>query len=65
MPSRSHEMNRRCAFSGAPLVANATGLLAWRVGDQFVCNEFCADGLPEAMTPQAVPDGAKQPLSLR
>jgi hypothetical protein len=65
MPPRSHELHRRCAFCGAPLVSNAAGLVAWRVGNQFVCNEFCADGLPETMTPQAVPDGPKLPLSLR
>jgi hypothetical protein len=68
MPLRSREHHGRCAYCGAPLIANAAGLVAWRVGNQFVCNEFCADGLPdEAVVPQAVsrPDGAKLPLSLR
>jgi hypothetical protein len=58
-------MHCRCAVCGAPLASNATDLLAWRVGNQFVCNEFCADGLPDAMTAQAAPDGTKLPLSMR
>ncbi len=37
----------RCAYCGAPLTLNAVGVMAWRVGNQFVCNEFCADGLPD------------------
>jgi hypothetical protein len=68
MPLRSREFNGRCAYCSAPLIANAAGLVAWRVGNQFVCNEFCADGLPDAATvPQAAsrPGGAKLPLSLR
>jgi hypothetical protein len=39
----------RCAYCGAPLTLNAAGVVAWRVGNQFVCNEFCADGLPDEM----------------
>jgi hypothetical protein len=68
MPPRSREINRRCAYCSAPLVSNAAGLVAWRVGNQFVCNEFCADGLPDTtVRPEAVlrPDGAELPLSLR
>ena len=39
----------RCAYCGAPLTLNTAGVMAWRVGNQFVCNEFCADGLPDDM----------------
>jgi hypothetical protein len=35
-----------CACCGAPLAMAAQDLKAWRVGAQFVCNEFCADGIP-------------------
>jgi hypothetical protein len=35
----------QCAFCGEPLVYNAMGVVAWRVGSRFVCNEFCADGV--------------------
>jgi hypothetical protein len=35
----------RCAYCGEPLVLTARGVNAWRVGDAFVCNEFCADGI--------------------
>jgi hypothetical protein len=37
--------NSRCASCGEPLVLTAHGIKAWRVGDVFVCNEFCADGI--------------------
>ena len=38
----------RCAHCGEPLAFNAAGaVVAWRVGDQFVCNEFCADGISD------------------
>jgi hypothetical protein len=62
MPLRSREHHGRCAFCSAPLLSNAAGLVAWRVGNQFVCNEFCADGIPdERMSHEAVPrrDGAR------
>ena len=36
--------NSRCAYCGEPLVFTALGVKAWRVGNEFVCNEFCADG---------------------
>lgn len=35
-----------CAFCGEPLVLTKHGIKAWRVGNEFVCNEFCADGVP-------------------
>jgi hypothetical protein len=34
-----------CAYCGEPLAMAAQAMKAWRVGDQFVCNEFCADGI--------------------
>jgi hypothetical protein len=34
-----------CAYCGAPLALAAQGMRAWRVGDQFACNEFCAEGI--------------------
>jgi hypothetical protein len=34
-----------CAYCGEPLAMAAQGMKAWRVSDQFVCNEFCADGI--------------------
>lgn len=35
----------RCAYCGEPLAFMAFGIAAWRVGSEFVCNEFCADGI--------------------
>jgi hypothetical protein len=37
--------NLRCAYCGEPLSLTAHGIEAWRVGNEFVCNEFCADGI--------------------
>jgi hypothetical protein len=37
----------RCACCGEPLYFNGRDVEAWRVGSQFVCNEFCADGISE------------------
>jgi hypothetical protein len=34
-----------CAYCGEPLAFTSFGVTAWRAGDRFVCNEFCADGL--------------------
>ena len=34
-----------CAYCGEPLVSTGKGIEAWRVGNEFVCNEFCADGI--------------------
>ena len=34
-----------CAYCGEPLPFTSTGVQAWRVRDQFACNEFCADGI--------------------
>jgi hypothetical protein len=46
----------RCAYCGEPLALTLRGVNAWRVGDQFVCNEFCADGI----APQHVTTPEKQ-----
>ena len=35
----------RCAFCGEPLELRLIGVVAWRVGETFVCNEFCEDGI--------------------
>jgi hypothetical protein len=34
-----------CAYCGEPLVLTSHGIAAWREGNEFVCNEFCADGI--------------------
>jgi hypothetical protein len=34
-----------CVYCGEPLPFTENGIKAWRVGDKFVCNEFCADGI--------------------
>ena len=48
--------NRQCAHCGEPLTFNESGaLLAWRVGNLFVCNEFCADGISDEGTGHEVP----------
>ena len=33
-----------CAYCGRPLPLNYYGIEAWRTGNEFVCNEFCAEG---------------------
>lgn len=38
----------RCAYCGKPLEVSALGVLAWRAGKDFVCDEFCADGIAPA-----------------
>jgi hypothetical protein len=46
---------------------NASVVVAWRVGNRVVCNEFCADGVAnESISPQAALayDGPKVPFSL-
>jgi len=35
----------KCAYCGVALPIAFYGVYAWRVGNGFVCNEFCADGL--------------------
>jgi hypothetical protein len=37
-----------CMYCGEPLRFGQNGVKAWRVGDKFVCNEFCADGISPA-----------------
>jgi hypothetical protein len=58
---------RRCAFCDAPLAFNSAGVVAWRVGNRFACNEFCAEGVPsDRPSPEAMPraERPKQPFSL-
>ena len=45
--TRSNVKPQRCAYCGALLPVNIEGIEAWRIGDHFVCNEFCADGIPQ------------------
>jgi hypothetical protein len=35
----------RCAYCGEPLELTSQGVAAWRTGNEFVCNEYCADGI--------------------
>jgi len=43
LPKRSRKISHgRCAWCSAPLAFNAVGVVAWRLGKQFVCDEFCA-----------------------
>jgi hypothetical protein len=52
MPAFSRgSFSERCAYCGAPLPVNIEGVEAWRIGKAFVCNEFCADGLPQELAP--------------
>jgi hypothetical protein len=37
--------NLRCAYCGEPLAFTKYGIEAWRVRNEYVCNEFCADGI--------------------
>jgi hypothetical protein len=47
-----------CVSCGEPLERTAKAVMAWRQGNQFFCNEFCADGfVPLVKTAvQAEPD---------
>jgi hypothetical protein len=67
MSLRSRELSHgRCAYCRAPLTFNSAGVVAWRVGNRFVCNEFCADGVPDQlMYTKAAPiaGGPKLPAS--
>jgi hypothetical protein len=48
MKPRSFVIARElCAYCGSLLPRNTEGVEAWRVGNRFVCNEFCADGIPD------------------
>jgi hypothetical protein len=38
-----------CAYCDSVLLRNIGGVEAWRVGSRFVCNEFCADGIPDEL----------------
>jgi len=48
MSANSDEMSpKQCVYCGEPLPFSRAGVNAWRVGNQFFCNEFCADGLKD------------------
>jgi hypothetical protein len=47
MPVRPCHISPVCAYCGEPLVCNGFGVEAWHIGNQFVCNEFCADAIPD------------------
>ena len=34
-----------CAYCGEALKLTTQGVAAWRTGNAFVCNEYCADGI--------------------
>jgi hypothetical protein len=57
MSLRSRELSHgRCAYCRAPLTFNSAGVVAWRVGNRFACNEFCAEGVSdEIMNPKILP----------
>jgi hypothetical protein len=40
----------QCAYCGAALPIAFYGVDAWRVGNGFVCNEFCADGFSPSVS---------------
>jgi len=44
MPGRSFGRQYVCAYCGEPLIVTTLGVAAWRLGNDFFCNEFCADG---------------------
>ncbi len=45
MTKRTRSSN--CAYCGDPLPMVGGRIQAWRVGDQYTCNEFCADGVED------------------
>ena len=48
MQARSGEIiPKRCAYCGEPLPFNMLGVDAWRVENQFFCNEFCAEDIQD------------------
>jgi hypothetical protein len=67
MQSRARQISPgQCAYCGEQLAFNKFGIDAWRVGDQFVCNEFCADGIPDKLaTSQAEAPSVGPQLSSR
>jgi hypothetical protein len=44
-PSSRVRAEYTCVYCGEPLPFSHRGVEAWRVGDRYVCNEFCADGI--------------------
>ena len=53
-----------CAYCGKPLEVSIFGVLAYRAGKDFVCDEFCADGIapPHIDAPE---DRLSPPAKLR
>jgi hypothetical protein len=45
MEGSMSSQNMRCAYCGKPLAFTTHGIEAWRVRNEYVCNEFCADGI--------------------
>ena len=56
--------NMRCAYCGEPLAFTTHGIEAWRTGNDFVCNEFCADGLSSITHDVAKATSCSSELSL-
>jgi hypothetical protein len=50
-----------CAYCGSLLPLNLSGVEAWRIGNRFVCNEFCADGIPIEMAAGASNRRSREP----
>ena len=45
VPTSRIPVSDSCAYCGKPLPLTSFGIGAWCTGKQFVCNEFCADGI--------------------
>jgi hypothetical protein len=46
MDAQSSDISPKlCTYCGSSLPCSIEGIEAWRVRSQFVCNEFCADGI--------------------
>jgi hypothetical protein len=41
----------RCAYCSEPLPFDSAGVNAWREGNQFFCNEFCAASTQDEARP--------------
>ena len=42
---------RRCAYCNEPIRMTKHGALALRIGDELLCNEFCAQAIREEARP--------------
>jgi hypothetical protein len=43
---------KRCAYCNEPIRMTRQGALALRIGETFLCNEFCAQAIREGARPQ-------------